>query len=380
MERCPVPFNGPWRAGNELTYMTRALDSGHVAGDGPFTRRSQELLDQEFGHRHALLTTSCTDALEMCAILLDIRPGDEILIPSFTFVSTANAFLLYGARLKFVDIEPATMNIDPARIEAQISDRTRAIVVVHYAGISCDMDAVGAVAAAHNLMVIEDNAHGLGGSYRDRALGSFGVLATLSFHETKNFTCGEGGALVVNDPSYLERAEIIREKGTNRSQFMRGELAKYEWVDTGSSFLLSDVLAAYLAAQLEAKTRIETLRKAIWCRYLDELAGWATSAGVALPRVPPECRPAHHMFQMLMPSRAARDDLIGALAAQRIQATFHYVPLHLSPMGRRLGYAPGDLAVTEDVSDRLVRLPFFTGLGADDQQRVISAVTATGGG
>ena len=317
--------------------MREAIEASHLSGDGPFTHRCQDVLRSSFGHDSVLLTTSCTDALEMAALLLELEPGDEVIVPSFTFVSTANAFLLHGARPVFVDIDPATLNIDPQRVEDGITERTRAIVVVHYAGVGCDMDAIGSIAEAHGLIVIEDNAHGLGGSIDGRALGTFGALATLSFHETKNFTCGEGGALIINEPKYLERAEILREKGTDRSRFFRGQVDKYGWVDVGSSFLLSDILAAHLLGQLESRAVIEERRGSIWRRYNDELASWAAGADVTLPVVPSNCRQPYHMFYVLMPSLDARTLLIDTLKQDGILAVFHYLPLHLSPMGRRLG-------------------------------------------
>ena len=369
-----IPFNWPWQSGRELGYITEVIQSGVLSGDGPFTQRCQAVLQTAFGHNHTLLTTSCTDALEMCALLLDLEPGDEVIVPSFTFVSTANAFLIHGAKPVFVDIEPQTLNIDPRLIRRAITERTRAIIVVHYAGVGCDMEEIGAIADAHGLAVIEDNAHGLGGFYRGQVLGSLGGMATLSFHETKNFTCGEGGALIVNDESLLERAEIIREKGTDRSRFFRGQVDKYGWVDVGSSFLPSEILAAHLLAQLEAKATVQAKREAIWHRYNDELAQWADDCGVVLPTVPADRQQAFHMFYMLMPSLDARRSLIESLKQESMLAVFHYLPLHLSRMGRGLGYSDGDCPVTEQVCDCLVRLPFFTGLASHDQDDVIEAV------
>ncbi|HVA10525.1 MAG TPA: dTDP-4-amino-4,6-dideoxygalactose transaminase [Acidimicrobiales bacterium] len=376
MAKYRIPFNRPWLSGHEQAYITEALHGGHLSGDGPFTERCQRVLRRSFGHESTLLTTSCTDALEMTALLMKLQPGDEVIMPSFTFVSTANAFVLHGAQPIFVDIEPSTLNIDHRLIEERISDRTRAIVVVHYAGVGCDMAAIDSIARRHGLMVIEDNAHGLGGSLDGQPLGSFGHLATLSFHETKNFSCGEGGALIVNDESLLERAEIIREKGTDRSRFFRGQSDKYGWVDLGSSFLLSDLLAAPLLAQLEAKTTIQARRDRIWNRYMEGLLDWAVSSGVALPCVPPDRQQAFHMFYMIMPTSEARIALIARLARRGILAVFHYLPLHLSVMGRRLGGREGDCPITEGVCDRLVRLPYFTGLSSDDQCEVIDAVKA----
>lgn len=369
-----IPFNRPWRSGTELAYISEAISSGHLAGDGPFTKRCYEVLRDDFGYDKVLLTTSCTDALEMSALLIGLGPGDEVLVPSFTFVSTVNAFVLFGATPVFVDVDPLTLNIDPRLIKERITERTRAVVVVHYAGIGCDMDEIDALADAHGIMVIEDNAHGLGGSYCGQPLGTFGALAALSFHETKNFTCGEGGALVINDESLAERAEFIREKGTDRSKFIRGEVDKYGWVDVGSSFLPSDLLAAHLLAQLQEKEFIEQRRKAIWDRYYEELAGWARTVCAVLPHVPSDRSQAFHMFHMLMPDCETRNSLIDGLKARGIQATFHYLPLHLSPMGRRFGYAIGDCPVTENICDRLVRLPFFTGMTIEEQDQVVAAV------
>ncbi len=370
----PIPFNRPWQGGRELDYVTQAIRSGHLSGDGPFTKRCQEVLRTDFGHDHVLLTTSCTSALEMSALLLDLRPGDEVIVPSFTFVSSANAFLLHGGTPVFVDVEPSTLNIDPRLIEERITERTRAIVVVHYAGIGCDMEEIGAIAEAHGVTVIEDNAEGLGGYYRGRPLGSLGSLGALSFHETKNFTCGEGGALILNDENLLERAEIIREKGTDRSRFFRSQVDKYGWMDLGSSYLPSDILAAHLLAQLEARTLIQERREAIWDRYDEGLTGWAAEHGVGLSVVPSDRQQAFHMFYLLTPSLEARTSLIDQLKQRGIAAVFHYLPLHLSPMGLQLGFSEGDCPVTEDICDRLVRLPFFTGMTRGEQDEVISAV------
>jgi dTDP-4-amino-4,6-dideoxygalactose transaminase len=369
-----IPFNRPVLAGPELEYMQDVIRRGHAAGDGAYTRLCQELLERELGVPKALLTTSCTHALEMAALLLDCGPGDEVLVPSFTFVSTVNAFALRGARPVFVDVRRDTLNLDESRVEALVTPRTKAIVAVHYAGVGCGMEALLEVARRHGLALIEDNAHGLFGRYRGRWLGTFGCLATLSFHETKNFTCGEGGALLVNDPALQERAEILREKGTDRSRFFRGQVDKYTWVDLGSSYLPSDLLAAFLYAQLEARQHVQARRRRIWERYRERLAPWAAARGVRLPEVPEECEPAYHLFHLLMPGLAARTALIDHLRCHGVLAVFHYTPLHLSRMGRRLGGRPGDCPVTEEVSDRLVRLPFFNDLTDAEQDRVISLV------
>lgn len=370
-----IPFNRPGTAGNEFRYMAEALDGGHISGDGAFTRKCQALLEAELGVPRALLTTSCTHALEMAAMLLGVGGGDEVVAPSFTFVSTVNAFVLRGARPVFVDIRPDTLNLDEARLEASITPRTKAIVVVHYAGVGCEMEAILRIAGQHGVPVVEDNAHGLFGRYRGRALGTFGALAAQSFHETKNVTCGEGGALLINEPRYLERAEILREKGTNRSRFFRGEVDRYTWVDLGSSYVLSDLLAAFLLAQLEARAEIQERRWRVWSRYTSELRAWAAAHGVRLPVVPSHCEQPYHMFYLLMPSLEARQALIAHLRARSIHAVFHYVPLHLSEMGRRFDARPGDHPVTEDLSQRLVRLPFYAGLTEPDQARVVGAVT-----
>jgi dTDP-4-amino-4,6-dideoxygalactose transaminase len=372
--RYRIPFNRPALMGNETRYMAETAARGHMSGDGEFTRRCHTFLEDSLGVPRALLTTSCTHALEMAALLLDIQPGDEVIMPSFTFVSTANAFVLRGARPVFVDIRPDTLNLDERLLEAAITRRTRAIVPVHYAGVGCEMDVIMATATRHGLAVVEDNAHGLFGKYRGRFLGTFGALATQSFHETKNFTCGEGGALLVNDPRYIERAEILREKGTNRSRFFRGMVDKYTWVDVGSSYLPSDLLAAFLYGQFEAHEAIQGRRGAIWHTYHDALCGWANEQGVRLPVVPEDCEQPYHMFYLLLPSLAVRTALIDHLKARGILSVFHYLPLHLSDMGRGFGGQPGDCPVTEDVSDRLLRLPFYNDLSEADQAEVIESV------
>jgi dTDP-4-amino-4,6-dideoxygalactose transaminase len=321
-----------------------------------------------------LLTTSCTHALEMAAILLEVREGDEVILPSFTFVSTANAFVLRGARPVFLDIRPDTLNLDESLLEGKITPATRTVVPVHYGGIGCEMDAILEIAGRHGLAVVEDNAHGLFGKYKGRPLGSFGCLGTQSFHETKNFSCGEGGALLINDPAYIDRAEVIREKGTNRSRFFRGLVDKYTWVDVGSSFLPSDLLAAFLLAQLEARDRVQEKRRQVWERYHRGLQSWARAHGVVQPTVPAHCEQPYHMYYLILPSEAARDGLIAFLKGKGILAPFHYLPLHLSDMGRRFGGKPGDCPVTEVASGRLVRLPFFNGISEEDQEDVIRAV------
>ncbi len=369
-----IPFNRPALAGNELEYIADAIARGKISGDGHYTKLCQDVLKTELGAQAVLLTTSCTHALEMSALLLRIRPGDEVIVPSFTFVSTANAFVLRGARIVFADIRPDTLNIDEMRLERLISPRTKTIVVVHYAGVGCEMERVVEIAASYGIPVIEDNAHGLFGAYRGKPLGSFGCLATQSFHETKNLSCGEGGALVINDPKYTERAEILREKGTNRTKFFRGQIDRYTWVDSGSSYVMSDCLAAMLFAQLERRCRIQAVRERLWNRYAKQLAMWARNYGVGLPNVPEHCRQAFHMFYLLMPQPEDRDALISDLEARGILAVFHYVPLHSSPMGIQQGWREGLCPVAESVASRIVRLPFYYDLAEPDQQEVIQAV------
>lgn len=371
-----IPFNRSSLLGREIEYISQTMALGQIAGDQTFSRKCQALLEQSLGVRHALVTTSCTHALEIAALLLNVQPGDEVIVPSFTFVSTANAFALRGARIVFADIRPDTLNLDESKLEALITRKTKAIVPVHYAGVGCEMNAIMAIAARHGVPLIEDNAHGLFGKYAGRWLGTFGCLATQSFHETKNITCGEGGALLINEEKFVERAEIIREKGTNRSKFFRGQVDKYSWVDLGSSYVMSDVLAAFLYGQLEVWPTIQTRRREIWETYQAGLAGWAKPAGVRLPVVPAHCEQAYHMFYLLLPSLAARTALIAHLKARGILAVFHYLPLHLSDYAKRWGGKPGDCPVAEDVSDRLLRLPFYASLTLDDQAQVIESVRA----
>jgi dTDP-4-amino-4,6-dideoxygalactose transaminase len=369
-----IPFNRPSLVGNELDYIQQAFADDHISGDGIFTRKCSTILEQELGVPKVLLTTSCTHALEMFALLLNIQPGDEVIFPSFTFVSTVNAFVLRGAKPVFVDIRPDTLNLDESRLEAKITPQTKAVAVVHYAGVGCEMDVIMDVAHRHNLAVVEDNAHGLFGKYKGKHLGTFGVMAALSFHETKNISCGEGGALLINDPALIERAEIIREKGTDRSRFFRGQVDKYTWVDIGSSYLPSDILAAFLYAQLESRERIQAYRKNVWTLYYEGLKEWAATHEVQLPYVPAHCDQAYHMFYLLLPTLALRQGLIAHLRQRGILSVFHYLPLHLSEMGLHFGGRPGDCPVTERVSDQLVRLPFYNSMTGDDQQRVIEAI------
>jgi dTDP-4-amino-4,6-dideoxygalactose transaminase len=369
-----IDFNKPTLVGKELEYISQAFDRSHTSGDGYFTKASQAILEQKLGVPKVLLTTNCTHALEMMALLLNIQPGDEVILPSFTFVSTANAFVLRGARPVFIDIHPETLNMDETQLEGLITEKTRAIVPVHYAGVGCEMEAILATAKAHHIAVVEDNAHGLFARWHGKFLGTFGCMATQSFHETKNISCGEGGAILINDPDLIERAEIIREKGTNRSRFFRGIVDKYTWVDVGSSYLSSDLLAAVLYAQLEASDWIQAKRKAIWDYYHSCLHAWAVTNGVQIPNVPECCEQAYHMFYMVLPSLEIRTRLMAHLRERGIFSVFHYQPLHLSDMGRHYGGKEGDCPVTERVSDCLIRLPFYTNLASSDQDIVISAL------
>jgi dTDP-4-amino-4,6-dideoxygalactose transaminase len=369
-----IVFNKACLVGNEQEYMTQAVANGHISGDGAFTKKCSALLEKELGVPKVLLTTSCTHALEMMALLLDIRPGDEVIIPSFTFVSTVNAFVLRGAKPVFADVRRDALNLDESRLEILITTRTKAIVPVHYAGVGCEMDAIMDIANRRGVPVVEDNAHGLFGKCKDRYLGTFGVMAAQSFHETKNFSCGEGGALLINDPRYIERAEIIREKGTNRSRFFRGQVDKYTWVDIGSSYLPSDILAAFLYAQLENRQKIQAHRQKVRNFYYENLKAWCAAHEVQLPYVPEHCDQAYHMFYMLLPTRELRQGLIAHLRRRGILSVFHYMPLHLSKMGVQFGGKAGDCPVTERVSDQLIRLPFHNALTESDQRRVAEAI------
>ncbi|MBD2125024.1 dTDP-4-amino-4,6-dideoxygalactose transaminase [Microcoleus sp. ZQ-A2] len=369
-----IPFNQPFAVGKEFEYIRQAIKNVHTCGDGPFTKKCHTLLEQTLGVSKALLTTSCTHALEMAALLLNLQPGDEVIFPSFTFVSTVNAFVLRGVYPVFCDIRPDTLNLDENNLEKLITPRTKVIVPVHYAGIGCEMDAIMELAGQHGVAVVEDNAHGLFGKYKGKYLGTIGCLATQSFHETKNFNCGEGGALLINDPQYIERAEVIREKGTNRSRFYRGQVDKYTWVDVGSSYLPSDMLAAYLYAQLEVQEQIQAKRREVWEYYHKHLQDWAEKHDIRFPIVPDHCEQAYHMFYLLMPSLEKRQALIAHLKAQNIISAFHYLPLHLSEMGQKFGGKEGDCPVTEDVSERLVRLPFYNDLTEADLTRVVAAI------
>ena len=369
-----ISFNRPAIVGRELEQIRAALEAGQISGDGEFTRRVSDLLVAELGCEAVVLTTSCTDALEMAALLLELGPGDEVIVPAFAFVSCVNPFVLRGARPVFCDVRADTLNLDEARLEALVGPATRAILPVHYAGVGCEMDAILEIAERRGVAVVEDNAHGLFGKYRGRWLGSFGALATQSFHETKNFSCGEGGALLINDPRHAARAEILRDKGTNRQALFRGEVDRYTWVDVGSSFALSDLLAAFLYAQLQQRDTILRRRAELWQRYDAALRGWIEEHGVALPTLPAHCEHAYHLYHLVLPTPEMREGLTRHLAARGIQVVTHYTPLHRSRMGRRLGGEAADCPVTDHVTERLLRLPFYHELTAEDQGRVVEAI------
>ncbi|MBV7388922.1 dTDP-4-amino-4,6-dideoxygalactose transaminase [Pasteurellaceae bacterium TAE3-ERU1] len=369
-----IVFNKPPVVGTEIGCLNEALSTGKLSGDGPFTKKCEAWIERYFSTPKALLTPSCTASLEMAALLIDTQPGDEIIMPSYTFVSTANAFVLRGATIVFVDVRADTMNIDERKIEAAITDKTKAIVPVHYAGVGCDMEAIMAIAEKHNLWVIEDAAQGVMSRYQGKALGTIGHIGCYSFHETKNYTAGgEGGATLINDKALIERAEIIREKGTNRSQFFRGQVDKYTWRDMGSSFLLSDLQAAYLYAQLEAAQSINQRRLAIWARYFDAFSRF--EGRVQLPHIPSDCEHNAHMFYLKLRDLDDRTLLIDHLKAHDIMAVFHYVPLHSSPAGQHFGFFAGDDDITTQDSERLVRLPLFYNMTDAEVEKVISAVS-----
>jgi len=368
-----ITFNRPYMTGKELWYISQAHHRGQLAGDGDFTKRCHQWIEQQTGCCRALLTHSCTAALEMAALLAGVGEGDEVIMPSYTFVSTANAFVLRGAVPVFVDVRPDTFNLDAGLVEAAITARTRAIVPVHYAGIGCDMQELLSIAAKRDLLVIEDAAQGLMASRGGQALGSFGQLGAISFHETKNVISGEGGALLINDPQLVERAEILREKGTNRSQFFRGEVDKYTWVDVGSSYLPGELIAAFLLAQLEEAEAITKRRLAVWQDYHQRFAALEGRGLVRRPVVPADCRHNAHMYYLLVENLEVRSRLIAHLKQHGVQAVFHYVPLHSSPAGRRFGRAHGDLPVTSAAGERLLRLPLFPEL--DDVAKIVDLVT-----
>lgn len=375
-----IPFNRPFVVGKELYYIAQAVQNGHLAGDGQFTKMCNAWLEDRFQAKKALLTHSCTAALEMAALLADIKPGDEVIMPSYTFVSTANAFALRGAVIRFVDIRPDTLNIDENIIEQAITPKTKVIVPVHYAGVSCEMDTIMAIAERHNLLVVEDAAQGVNATYKGRYLGTIGHLGCFSFHETKNFISGEGGALIINELSFVERAEIIREKGTNRSRFFRGQVDKYTWVDLGSSYLPSDLVAAFLYAQLEQADEISLQRQSIYERYASGLKPLADAGILRLPYSPPGCSHNAHMFYIVVKDEPTRSDLIAHLKANGIHSVFHYIPLHTSPMGLLFGGTPSSLPITEDLSERLIRLPCYYELNHEEQDRIISCIARYFGG
>ena len=345
-----------------MKYISKAIEYGHISGDGTYTKKCNSLIEEALGVKKSLLTTSCTHALEMSSLLMNIKPGDEVIIPSYTFVSTVNAFVLGGAKPIFCDIKNDTLNIDESKIECLITEKTKAIVVVHYAGVGCEMNYIMKLAKKYNLFVIEDNAHGLFAKYNDKYLGTFGELSTLSFHETKNFSCGEGGSIIINDEKLIDRAEIIREKGTNRSEFFRGQIDKYTWVDMGSSYLPSDILASFLYAQFEKRYEIQDKRKIIWKYYFNNLLSWADANNVRLPHVPLNCEQAYHMFYLVFDNLDNRSRFIKEMKHYGVSCAFHYLPLNDAPMGNKFGWGKGDCPVTEDISERLVRLPFYNNL------------------
>jgi dTDP-4-amino-4,6-dideoxygalactose transaminase len=372
--RYKIPFNKPFVVGKELYYIAQSVLGSCTAGDGEYSKKCQQLMQEKFSAPRVLLTTSCTSALEMAAILCDVHPGDEVILPSYTFVSTANAFHMRGARLKFVDIRRDTLNLDESLLEDAVTERTVAIVPVHYAGVACEMDRIMEIAGQCGAYVIEDAAQGVNARYKDSYLGTIGDMGAYSFHETKNIICGEGGAILVNNPSFFERAEIIREKGTNRSQFFRGEVDKYTWVDTGSSYLPSDILAAFLYAQLEHMEEITEKRRTLWGKYYEKLEPLASRGLITLPRICADCQSNHHMFQILVDGKETRADLIKYLRLRDIWAVFHYVPLHTSPVGRSMGYRAGMLPVTEELSERLLRLPLYYDLQERELDLVVDSI------
>ncbi len=370
MDETSIPFNKPYVAGKELYYIAQSISFGNISADGRFTKACNELLCERFNLGSSLMVTSCTSALEMAAILCDVEPGDEVILPSYTFVSTANAFVRAGVKPVFVDIRPDTLNMDETQIENAITSRTKAIVPVHYAGVACEMDTITDIAERHGIYVVEDAAQGMHAYYKGRALGSIGHMGTYSYHETKNYVCGEGGTLTINHPELQTRAEIIRDKGTNRQQFFRGAVDKYTWVDIGSSYVLSELSCAFLYAQLEALDEIRALRKQVFDNYQNLLGGLQDEGFLQMPVIPDECETNYHMFYILLKDQETRDALMQYLREHDINAVFHYIPLHTSPMGRSFGYRDGQLPVTEDLSGRLLRLPFFNEISFSQQERI----------
>jgi dTDP-4-amino-4,6-dideoxygalactose transaminase len=372
----PIPFNRPTLVGSELEYVRRAVEGGHISAAGPFSKQLASLLREAHGAADVIPTTSCTDALEMAAMLLDPRPGDTIIVPSFTFVSTALAFAREGFRLVFADIEPVHLGLDAAHVASLVDEHTRAVVAVHYGGIGADIPGLGRATAGRPIDLIEDNAHGLFATFGGRPLGTFGRLATLSFHETKNFTCGEGGALILNQASDVDRAHVLLHKGTNRRAFMLGEVDKYSWHDLGSSFGLSEINAAFLLAQLEAREAILARRREVFDGYDRLLRPVAAAEGLTLPHVPPGDVPGYHLYYVLLPDRQERDRVLAAMRAAGVMGTFHYVPLHSAPGGRRFAARPTDCPVTDDVSGRLIRLPFHNALAPAEVERTVETLLA----
>lgn len=367
-----IPFNKLYLTGKELEYIQKSIKSGNINGNNEYTRKCESLLEKTFNAKKILLTNSCTDALEMASLLINLEPGDEVIVPSYTFVSTVNAFILRGSKPTFVDIREDTLNINEAKIEEKITDKTKAIFPVHYAGVACEMDAIMEIAERYNLFVVEDAAQGVKSKYNERYLGTIGDLGTYSFHGTKNYTCGEGGAIVINRDDLIERAEIIREKGTNRSKFLRGKIDKYTWVDIGSSYLLSDILAAFLYAQIEQLEEIKKKRKEIFDFYYESLKGLEEVGKLRLPIIPNNCEISYHLFYILLPSEKKKNSLMNKLKNIGIQAVFHYVSLHTSPMGAKFGYKEGDLPITESISGRLLRFPLYPNLEKEEQEFIIT--------
>ncbi|KXB07884.1 TDP-4-oxo-6-deoxy-D-glucose aminotransferase [candidate division MSBL1 archaeon SCGC-AAA385D11] len=366
-----IPLNNPYLTGNELKYMKKSMESGELVGGGEYTHKCEDLLEREFGAKKVLLTSSCTHALEMASLLVGLGSGDEVIVPSYTFVSTVNAFVLQGAEPVFVDMREDTLNMDESKVEEKISKNTKAIFPMHYSGVACAMDEIIDIADRHGLRVVEDAAQGVNAKYRDEYLGTIGDLGTYSFHGTKNYTCGEGGALVINEDGFIERAEIVREKGTNRSKFLRGEIDKYTWVDIGSSYLASELTAAFLYAQLEELEKIKKKREKTFGFYHDNLKDLEEEGKLRRPVVPEDCEVNYYSYFVLLPSEKKRNSVMEKLKNSGIQATFHYIPLHTSPMGAKFGYKKGDLPTTEKVSNRLLRLPFYTEIEKEKQKKVI---------
>jgi len=369
-----IPFNKPGFSGKELAYIKEAVARGHLSGNGYFTKKCHQFFEKRFRIPKVLLTTSCTSALEMAGLLVNLKPGDEVILPSYTFVSSANAFVLRGAVPRFVDIRPDTFNIDETKIASVITKRTKAVIAVHYAGVAAEMDAIQAVARKKNIPIVEDAAQAVDATYRGRFLGTLGDLGAYSFHETKNCMSGEGGALLINRKALIPRAEIIWEKGTNRCQFFRGEVDKYTWVDVGSSFLPSELVAAFLYAQLTHLGKIKEKRKKIYNFYTESLSTLAQRGEVRLPIVPKHCHPNYHMYYLLFSHKRERNRVMAALKKKGILAIFHYIPLHLSPMGKRFGYQAGDFPITEDVSERILRLPLYNDLTLNDQKFIVKTL------